>query len=137
MKKSYNFQVFFMLIPVLISILGAFSSNIKTNIKVGLISIAIMFILVFCLRIAKRNENLWVFVLSFFITTPVNIKIIMFLKENTYFLGYSTFIIITVSIVIFLTLQSIEEIVFGIIARAIRPSQRDFDECYLYRNFTV
>lgn len=130
MKKSYNFQVFFMLIPVMISILGAFSSNIKTNIKVGLISIAIMFILVFCLRIAKRNENLWVFVLSFFITTPVNIKIIMFLKENTYFVDYPTFIVIIASIVVFLILQSVEEIVFGIIARIIRPGQCDFDQCY-------
>lgn len=126
MKKSH--QLVLMFIPILISVFGAFSSNIKTNILVGLISIAIMLILVLSLDICKREENLWVFVISFFVTTPVNIRLIIFIKENTNFLEYSTFIAITISILVFFTLQSVSEIVFGVIVRIIRPKQYDFDD---------
>lgn len=128
MKKSYWYQVALMLLPILISVIGAFYSNIKTNILVGLISIAIMLIFVFCFHICKREENLWVFVISFFATAPANIRIIIYIKENTYFLDYSTFVVIVASIVVFFTLQSIEQIILGIITRLIRPGQHDFDD---------
>lgn len=128
MKKSYWYQVALMLLPILISVIGAFYSNIKTNILVGLISIAIMLIFVFCFHICKREENLWVFVISFFATAPTNIRIIIYIKENTYFLDYSTFVVIVASIVVFFTLQSIEQIILGIITRLIRPGQHDFDD---------
>lgn len=127
MKKSYWYQLVLLVLPIIISVLGAFSSNIKANILVGLISIAIMLIFVFCFRICKREENLWVFVISFFVTTPLNIRLIIFIKENTYFLEYSTFIVIVAAIVIFFILQSIEQIILGIITRLIRPVQYDFD----------
>lgn len=128
MKKSYWYQVALMLLPILISVIGAFYSNIKTNILVGLISIAIMLIFVFRFHICKREENLWVFVISFFVTAPTNIRIIIYIKENTYFLDYSTFVVIVASIVVFFTLQSIEQIILGIITRLIRPGQHDFDD---------
>lgn len=128
MKKSYWYQAALMLLPILISVIGAFYSNIKTNILVGLISIAIMLIFVFCFHICKREENLWVFVISFFVTAPTNIRIIIYIKENTYFLDYSTFVVIVASIVVFFTLQSIEQIILGIITRLIRPGQHDFDD---------
>lgn len=44
MKKSYWYQLALLVLPIIISVIGAFSSNIKTNILVGLISIAIMFV---------------------------------------------------------------------------------------------
>lgn len=128
MKKSYWYQAALMLLPILISVIGASYSNIKTNILVGLISIAIMLIFVFCFHICKREENLWVFVISFFVTAPTNIRIIIYIKENTYFLDYSTFVVIVASIVVFFTLQSIEQIILGIITRLIRPGQHDFDD---------
>lgn len=128
MKKSYWYQLALMLLPILISVIGAFYSNIKTNILVGLISIAIMLIFVFRFHICKREENLWVFVISFFVTAPTNIRIIIYIKENTYFLDYSTFVVIVASIVVFFTLQSIEQIILGIITRLIRPGQHDFDD---------
>lgn len=126
MKKSY--QLVLMFLSILISVFGAFSSNIKTNILVGLISIAIMLILVLSLDMCKREENLWSFVLIFFITTPMYIRIIMFIKENTFLLDYEKFIAITISILVFFTLQSVSEIVFGVIVRIIRPKQYDFDD---------
>lgn len=126
MKKSH--QLVLMFIPILISVFGAFSSNIKTNILVGLISIAIMLILVLSLDICKREENLWSFVLIFFITTPMHIRVLMFIKENTFLLDYPKFIAITISILVFFTLQSVSEIVFGVIVRIIRPKQYDFDD---------
>ena len=128
MKKSYWYQVTLMFLPILISVIGAFYSNIKTNILIGLISIAIMLIFVFRFHICKREENLWVFVISFFVTAPTNIRIIIYIKENTYFLDYSTFVAIVASIVVFFTLQSIEQIILGIITRLIRPGQHDFDD---------
>lgn len=128
MKKSYWYQLALLVLPIIISVIGAFSSNIKTNILVGLISIAIMFVFVFCFHICKRVENLWVFVISFFVTTLTNIRLIIYINENTYFLDYSTFIVIVASIVVFFILQSIEQIILGIITRMIRPGQHDFDD---------
>lgn len=128
MKKSYWCQLALLALPIFVSVIGAFSENIKTNILVGLISIAIMLIFVFCFHICKREENLWVFVISFFVTAPTNIRIIIYIKENTYFLDYSPFVVIVASIVVFFTLQSIEQIILGIITRLIRPGQHDFDD---------
>lgn len=128
MKKSYWRQLALLVLPIFVSVIGAFSENIKTNILVGLISIAIMLIFVFCFHICKREENLWVFVISFFVTAPTNIRIIIYIKENTYFLDYSPFVVIVASIVVFFTLQSIEQIILGIITRLIRPGQHDFDD---------
>lgn len=128
MKKSYWYQLALLVLPVLISVFGAFSSSIKMNILVGLVSIVIMFVFVFCFHICKQEENLWVFVISFFVTIPTNIRLIIYINENTYFLDYSTFIRMVASIVVFFILQSIEQIILGIITRLLRPDQHDFDD---------
>lgn len=124
MKKSIKIQLFLILIPVFFSIVAA----IQSNIFLALLSIIIMFVLVFRLPIAKNSENLWTFLLSAAILSPLNVRFIINFKDKLCIFYDSKYIVFLSSIIIFFLLLSIEELILGVITRSIKPYQFNFDD---------
>lgn len=124
MKKIVSIQLILLFLPAIFSLFAAIYSNAFLLV----FSIIIMFAFVFLLPIAHGRENLWILILSAITLSPVNIRMITYIVFDTSYLDYSKFTVFLASVLIFFVLLSVEEIIFGIVARIMRPHQYDFDE---------
>lgn len=124
MKKIISIQLVLLFLPAIFSLFAAIYSNVFLLV----FSIIIMFALVFLFPIARGRENLWILILSAITLSPINIRLITYIVFDTSYLDYSKFTVFFASVLIFFVLLSVEEIIFGIVVRIMRPHQYDFDE---------
>ncbi len=128
MKKYI--PVLFGLIPLPVSALGAVLFSISLfSIPLMALSVLFLFVLVRVLPWCRKRENLFIFIYSVGVVTPINIVIIRSLNW-TDFLD-NGFQIVLWSLLSFFMLFAVEEIVLGIITRFIWKKQYklpEFDE---------
>lgn len=118
-KKSINTQALFGLIPVIAAWLFPLSGEVFFLI----ISIIFLFLVVGTVPLFRKRENLWMFLLISAAAPPVNIMFSYFIVNEEYFsLGYlllNVLCVLLFSCIMF----SIEQIIFGILARRIWKRQ--------------
>lgn len=90
---------------------------------IGIISIALLFALVFSMPIAKGIENLWMYVLSLITLLPLNVKISIMAYPLIFDLFDSMALAVFISIMVFFIASNIGQIVLGLITRIIKPKQ--------------
>lgn len=90
---------------------------------IGIISIALLFVLVFSMPLAKGIENLWMYVLSLITLLPLNVKISIMVYPLIFDLFDSMALAVFISIMVFFIASNIEQIVLGLITRIIKPKQ--------------
>lgn len=92
---------------------------------IGIISIALLFVLVFSMPLAKGIENLWMYVLSLITLLPLNVKISIMVYPLIFDLVDSMAFAVFISIMVFFIASNIEQIVLGLITRIIKPKQEE------------
>lgn len=90
---------------------------------IGVISIVLLFVLVFSMPIAKGIENLWMYVLSLITLLPLNVKISIMAYPLIFDLFDSMALAVFISIMVFFIASNIGQIVLGLITRIIKPKQ--------------
>lgn len=90
---------------------------------IGVISIALLFVLVFSMPLAKGIENLWMYVLSLITLLPLNVKISIMAYPLIFDLFDSMALAVFISIMVFFIASNIGQIVLGLITRIIKPKQ--------------
>lgn len=90
---------------------------------IGVISIALLFVLVFSMPLAKGIENLWMYVLSLITLLPLNVKISIMVYPLIFDLVDSMALAVFISIMVFFIASNIGQIVLGLITRIIKPKQ--------------
>ena len=118
LSNSITLSVF--MIPFVLSLVGV----IKGSLMLLALALLLMFAIVFIAPVSRTRENLFIYCEVALTLVPVNVKLAKIVGFE-YFDGklFAFFAII----VIFSILFSVEEIIFGLITRLIRPSQEDFD----------
>lgn len=96
---------------------------VKHLLIIGIISIALLFALVFSMPIAKGIENLWMYVLSLITLLPLNVKISIMAYPLIFDLFDSMDLAVFISIMVFFIASNIGQIVLGLITRIIKPKQ--------------
>lgn len=96
---------------------------VKHLLIIGIISIALLFALVFSMPIAKGIENLWMYVLSLITLLPLNVKISIMAYPLIFDLFDSMALAVFISIMVFFIASNIGQIVLGLITRIIKPKQ--------------
>lgn len=96
---------------------------VKHLLIIGIISIALLFALVFSMPIAKGIENLWMYVLSLITLLPLNVKISIMAYSLIFDLFDSMALAVFISIMVFFIASNIGQIVLGLITRIIKPKQ--------------
>lgn len=92
---------------------------------IGVISIALLFVLVFSMPLAKGIENLWMYVLSLITLLPLNVKISIMVYPLIFDLVDSMALAVFISIMVFFIASNIGQIVLGLITRIIKPKQEE------------
>lgn len=100
---------------------------IKHLLIIGIISIVLLFVLVFSMPLAKNVENFWMYVLSLITLLPLNIKISIMAYHLFYDLFDFKALQIFISIMVFFIVSNIEQIVLGLITRIIKPKQEEIE----------
>lgn len=90
---------------------------------IGVISIALLFVLVFSMPLAKGIENFWMYVLSLITLLPLNVKISIMAYPLIFDLFDSMALAVFISIMVFFIASNIGQIVLGLITRIIKPKQ--------------
>lgn len=90
---------------------------------IGVISIVLLFALVFSMPLAKGIENLWMYVLSLITLLPLNVKISIMAYPLIFDLFDSMALAVFISIMVFFIASNIGQIVLGLITRIIKPKQ--------------
>lgn len=90
---------------------------------IGVISIVLLFVLVFSMPLAKGIENLWMYVLSLITLLPLNVKISIMAYPLIFDLFDSMALAVFISIMVFFIASNIGQIVLGLITRIIKPKQ--------------
>lgn len=96
---------------------------VKHLLIIDIISIALLFALVFSMPIAKGIENLWMYVLSLITLLPLNVKISIMAYPLIFDLFDSMALAVFISIMVFFIASNIGQIVLGLITRIIKPKQ--------------
>lgn len=96
---------------------------VKHLLIIGIISIALLFVLVFSMPLAKGIENLWMYVLSLITLLPLNVKISIMVYPLIFDLVDSMAFAVFISIMVFFIASNIGQIVLGLITRIIKPKQ--------------
>lgn len=123
MEKK-NFQVLLFLVPFLFSL---FSLR-WDSIPMGVISLIMAFCIIGVLPLCRMRQSIWLFVVSAFITTPINLLLIQKMGIWIILLGaFNRFTYYLIVIELLLLLLSIEEIVFGLIGRLIWRNQNKIE----------
>ena len=119
MKKKSRLSVF-VLLPILISILSAYY-EVLWLIPVVVI---LMFVLVGTIPFCRKNENLWMFVLTGFCSIPVNWFLLIKFNMWMYLYSDSGKIITTLIIIQYMiALTGLEEVVLGLFTRILWKKQ--------------
>lgn len=119
MKKKSRLSVF-VLLPILISILSAYY-EVLWLIPVVVI---LMFVLVGTIPFCRKNENLWMFVLTGFCSIPVNWFLLTKFNMWMYLYSDSGKIITTLIIIQYMiALTGLEEVVLGLFTRILWKKQ--------------
>lgn len=90
---------------------------------IGVVSIVLLFVLVFSMPLAKGIENLWMYVLSLITLLPLNVKISIMAYPLIFDLFDSMALAVFISIMVFFIASNIGQIVLGLITRIIKPKQ--------------
>ncbi len=105
-------------VPLIVSILGVCFESYT----VMLLVIPVLFAMVRFLPFCHKRENLWMFVFAAMAVIPINIHLIHKLNLP-YWVDNSTIMCCLWSVLLFLMLLSVEEIVLGLITRFIWKRQ--------------
>ena len=114
--------IIFLIPGVLLSI-----AIIKHLFIVGIISIALLFALIFSTPFTKGVENLWMYVLSLITLTPLNIKIAITAYTVLCNLFDFKALAVFIAITLFFIASDAEQIVLGLITRIVKPKQKEID----------
>lgn len=114
--------IIFLIPGVLLSI-----AIIKHLFIVGIISIALLFALIFLAPFVSSVENLWMYVLSLITLTPLNIKIAITAYPMLYDLFDFKALAVFMAITLFFIASDAEQIVLGLITRIVKPKQNEID----------
>ena len=117
-----------LLIPLVLLSVAVF----KNVIVLGVISIVLLFAIVFFSPLTARNENFWMFGLSSITLLPLNIKVAIGLRAALYDFLDLYFESLLITIILFFVLSNIEQIVLGVITRVIKPNQKRINVYYCY-----
>lgn len=124
MKHIGNFiTLLILLIPCMLLSLAV----IKSNIILGIISITLLFCLVFGTPITNGIENFWMYVLSSITLFPLNVKIAIIMFPVLYDLFYSKALAVLTAIIITFVISNVQQIVLGLITRFIKPKQKEIN----------
>lgn len=120
MKKGINkSQIFFGVIPIIL----AWIFPITKEVLFLIISVASMFLIVGTVPLFKKRESLWIFLLVSIAGMPVNFMLASFIVIEEYFsVGFligNVFCVLLLLSILF----SVEQIIFGIIARKLWKRQ--------------
>lgn len=119
-----NFQVLLFLVPFLLSL---FSLR-WDSILMGVISLIMAFCIIGVLPLCRMRQSIWLFVVSAFITTPINLLLIQKMGIWIILLGaFNHFTYYLCVIELLLLLLSIEEILFGLLGRLIWRNQNKIE----------
>lgn len=88
------------------------------------IALVIMFLVVQSVTFIRKNESIWVFTITLFVTIPFNIRSAGMLV-NCFFSYTNAFSRTLYVIIIYICLLSAEEIFVGLLARVIWPGQNE------------
>ena len=100
---------------------------IKHLFIIGVISIVLLFILIFLTPLTDNIENLWMYVLSLITLAPLNIKIATMAYPLLYDLFNYKALAVFIAITIFFIASNTEQIVLGVITRIVKPKQKEID----------
>lgn len=117
-----------LLIPLVLLSVAVF----KNVIVLGVISIVLLFAIVFFSPLTAGNENFWMFGLSSITLLPLNIKAAIGLRAALYDFLDLYFESLLITIILFFVLSNIEQIVLGVITRVIKPNQKRINVYYCY-----
>lgn len=117
-----------LLIPLVLLSVAVF----KNVIVLGIISIVLLFAIVFFSPLTAGNENFWMFGLSSITLLPLNIKAAIGLRAALYDFLDLYFESLLITIILFFVLSNIEQIVLGVITRVIKPNQKRTNVYYCY-----
>lgn len=117
-----------LLIPLVLLSVAVF----KNVIVLGVISIVLLFAIVFFSPLTAGNENFWMFGLSSITLLPLNIKAAIGLRAALYDFLDLYFESLLIIIILFFVLSNIEQIVLGVITRVIKPNQKRINVYYCY-----
>lgn len=117
-----------LLIPLVLLSVAVF----KNVIVLGVISIVLLFAIVFFSPLTAGNENFWMFGLSSITLLPLNIKVAIGLRAALYDFLDLYFESLLITIILFFVLSNIEQIVLGVITRVIKPNQKRINVYYCY-----
>lgn len=119
MKKKSRLSVF-VLLPILISILSAYYEVLWLIPVV----VTLMFVLVGTIPFCRKNENLWMFVLTGLCSIPVNWFLLTKFNMWMYLYSDSGKIITTLIIIQYMiSLTGLEEVVLGLFTRILWKKQ--------------
>lgn len=124
MKHLSNlFTVTILLIPcILLSI-----ATMKKILVLGVFGVVLLFIYVFFTPLTKGAENFWMYILSTITLLPLNIKITVMLYSIFCDLLNFKALIIFISVLAAFIVWNIEEILFGVTTRIVKPNQKGVD----------
>lgn len=117
-----------LLIPLVLLSVAVF----KNVIVLGVISIVLLFAIVFFSPLTAGNENFWMFGLSSITLLPLNIKAAIVLRAALYDFLDLYFESLLIAIILFFVLSNVEQIVLGVITRVIKPNQKRINVYYCY-----
>lgn len=121
--NKYIYELLWFLIPLAMAMMFV---RVESFVFAAL-AVLVALLLVLALPLCRSRENMWALIVTSFVTLPINIKGIFMACDALYLDLFSSFATVTIAILLLFILYSVEQIIFGVAIRVIRPMQIGYD----------